>query len=53
MSFGPHTARQSSILARLPFQNKMSNTDRVKHLRIALVVFGLIFLIGIYPLTII
>jgi hypothetical protein len=31
----------------------MSNTDRVKYLRFALVVFGLIFLIGIYPLTII
>jgi hypothetical protein len=31
----------------------MSNSDRVKYLRIALVVFGLIFLIGIYPLTII
>ena len=31
----------------------MSNADRVKYLRIALVVFGLIFLIGIYPLTII
>ena len=31
----------------------MTNTDRVKYLRIALVVFGLIFLIGIYPLTII
>ena len=31
----------------------MLNTDRVKYLRIALVVFGLIFLIGIYPLTVI
>ncbi len=31
----------------------MSNTDRIKYLRIALVVFGLIFLVGIYPLTII
>jgi hypothetical protein len=31
----------------------MSNTDRVKYLRFALVVFGLIFLVGIYPLTII
>src|SRR6202050_207511 len=30
----------------------MSKTDRVKYLRIALVVFGLIFLVGIYPLTI-
>jgi hypothetical protein len=30
----------------------MSNTDKVKYLRIALVAFGLIFLIGIYPLTI-
>ena len=26
----------------------MSNTDRVKYLRFALVVFGLIFVIGIY-----
>jgi hypothetical protein len=33
-------------------ENDMSNTDRVKYLRIALVVFGLIFLVGIYPLTI-
>ena len=32
----------------------MSNTDRVKYLRIAIVVFGSIFLIiGIYPLAII
>ncbi|MBZ5724387.1 MAG: hypothetical protein LAP87_05260 [Acidobacteriia bacterium] len=31
----------------------MSNTDRVTYLRIALVVVGLIFLIGIYPLTIV
>ena len=31
----------------------MTDANRVKYLRIALVVFGLIFLIGIYPLTII
>ena len=31
---------------------KLSNTDRVKYLRVALVAFGLIFLVGIYPLTI-
>src|SRR5271170_4877037 len=31
----------------------MASSDRVKYLRIALVVFGLIFLIGIYQLTII
>jgi|SRR5579864_5185398 len=30
----------------------MSTTDRLKYLRIALVVFGLIFVVGIYPLTI-
>ena len=31
----------------------MNTADRVKFLRFALIVFGLIFLIGIYPLTII
>lgn len=31
----------------------MSSSGHIKYLRIALVVFGLIFLIGIYPLTII
>jgi Family of unknown function (DUF6632) len=30
----------------------MSQTDRVKYLRIALVLVGLIFIAGIYPLTI-
>jgi hypothetical protein len=30
----------------------MSDSDRVKYLKAALVVFGLIFLVGIYPLTI-
>jgi hypothetical protein len=31
----------------------MNETDRVKYLRIALVLVGLIFVVGIYPLTII
>ena len=31
----------------------MDTADRVKFLRVALIVFGLIFLAGIYPLTII
>ena len=31
----------------------MTDTDRIKYLRIALLLVGLIFLIGIYPLTII
>ena len=30
----------------------MAETDRIKHLRLALLVVGLIFIIGIYPLTI-
>lgn len=30
----------------------MNSADRVKFLRVALIVFGLIFLVGIYPLTI-
>ncbi len=34
-------------------ENTMPNTDHVKYLRIALALFGLIFLVGIYPLTII
>lgn len=31
----------------------MNTAERVKFLRVALVVFGLIFLVGVYPLTII
>jgi hypothetical protein len=31
----------------------MPDTDRIKYLRIALVVVGAIFLVGIYPLTVI
>ena len=31
----------------------MNTTDRVKYLRVALIVFGLIFLLAVYPLTII
>ena len=31
----------------------MTETDRIKYLRIALLLVGLIFVIGIYPLTII
>lgn len=31
----------------------MNTADRVKYLRVALVVFGLIFLVGVYPLTIV
>jgi len=31
----------------------MNETDRIKYLRIALVVFGLIFMFGIYPLSIV
>lgn len=31
----------------------MTEADRIKYLRTALILFGLIFLIGIYPLTII
>jgi hypothetical protein len=31
----------------------MNTPDRVKFLRVALIVFGLIFLVGFYPLTII
>jgi Family of unknown function (DUF6632) len=31
----------------------MPNTDRIKYLRIALVVVGATFLVGIYPLTVI
>jgi hypothetical protein len=30
----------------------MNTADRVKFLRVALIVFGLVFLVGIYPLTI-
>jgi hypothetical protein len=30
----------------------MSDADRVKYLRIALVVVGLIFVVGVYPLTV-
>jgi hypothetical protein len=30
----------------------MNTADRVKFLRVALIVFGLIFLVGVYPLTI-
>jgi hypothetical protein len=30
----------------------MNSADRVKFLRVALIVFGLIFLVGVYPLTI-
>jgi hypothetical protein len=30
----------------------MNTADRVKFLRIALIVFGLIFILGVYPLTI-
>ena len=43
---------KSRIIAGRSKDNHTSNTDRVKYLRIALVVFGLIFLVGIYPLTI-
>lgn len=31
----------------------MDTADRVKFLRVALIVFGLIFLVGVYPLTIV
>lgn len=31
----------------------MSNAKRMKFLRVALIVFGLIFLVGVYPLTIV
>jgi hypothetical protein len=31
----------------------MNIADRVKFLRVALIVFGLIFLVGVYPLTIV
>jgi hypothetical protein len=31
----------------------MSRSERIKYLRVALVVFGLIFIVGIYPLTLI
>jgi hypothetical protein len=31
----------------------MTETDRIKYLRLALVVVGLIFIVGIYPLTVI
>jgi len=31
----------------------MSETDRIKYLRAALVVVGLIFIVGVYPLTIV
>ncbi|MGB6310737.1 MAG: DUF6632 domain-containing protein [Steroidobacteraceae bacterium] len=31
----------------------MNTTDRVKFLRVALIVFGLIFLLAVYPLTIV
>jgi hypothetical protein len=31
----------------------MTETDRIKYLRIALVAVGLVFLLGIYPLTIV
>jgi FtsH-binding integral membrane protein len=31
----------------------MTETDRIKYLRIALLLVGLIFLVGIYPLTIV
>ena len=31
----------------------MTDTDRIKYLRIALVVFGLVFMFGIYPLSIV
>lgn len=30
----------------------MSHADRIKYLRVALVVVGLIFIVGVYPLTI-
>jgi hypothetical protein len=30
----------------------MTDTDRLKYLRVALVVVGLIFIVGIYPLTV-
>ena len=31
----------------------MSNSDRAKYLRIALILVGVIFIFGIYPLTIV
>ena len=31
----------------------MNTEDRVKYLRVALIVFGLVFLVGVYPLTIV
>ena len=31
----------------------MNTADRVKFLRVALIVFGLIFLVGVYPLTLV
>ena len=31
----------------------MNTADRVRFLRVALIVFGLIFLVGVYPLTIV
>ena len=31
----------------------MTETDRIKYLRVALRVVGVIFIVGIYPLTII
>jgi len=31
----------------------MTDADRLRHLRIALMAFGLIFILGVYPLTII
>jgi len=31
----------------------MNAADRLKFLRVALIVFGLIFLVGVYPLTIV
>jgi len=45
----------NSAELRRPIKNgdHMNTVDRVKFLRIALIVIGLIFLVGIYPLTIV
>jgi hypothetical protein len=34
-------------------ENAMNDTDRIKYLRVALVAVGLVFLVGVYPLTIV
>jgi hypothetical protein len=56
-SFVPRNHLMENPRAAVSFhslrEENMAETDRIKYLRLALLVVGLIFVVGIYPLTII